>query len=152
MDRPRSAPCRGAVKAALVLAAWLLSGCGDKAPTAPPASTPPEPSGRDGTVSVANHTAYDLEVAYLNETAADAPRIVRTRVPAGQRAEVSDGVLPAGLAVEFDLVLVPRTPAGIRVRRKIEVAIDGDWVLHLRLADEADPFSLAITGAAPKRP
>ena len=150
MDRPRPNPRRSAVKAALLLAACLLSGCGGKDPTAPPpAPVPPEPAGRAGTVSVANHTAYDLEVAYLDETDADAPRIVRTRVPAGQRAEVSDGVLPAGLAVEFDLVLVPRTTAGIRVRRKIEVAMDGDWVLHVRLADEADPFSLAITGASP---
>ena len=149
MDRPSIDPRRGAVKAALLLAAWLLSGCGGTGPTAPPAPVSPEPSGRGGTVSVANHTAYDLEVAYLNETDADAPRIVRTRVPAGQRTEVSDGVLPAGLAVEFDLVLVPRTTDGIRVRRAIEVAIDGDWVLHVRLADESDPFSLAITGASP---
>lgn len=149
MDRPSIDPRRGAVKAALLLAAWLLSGCGGTGPTAPPTPVSPEPAGRDGIVSVANHTAYDLEVAYLNETDADAPRIVRTRVPAGQRTEVSDGVLPAGLAVEFDLVLVPRTTSGIRVRREIEVAIDGDWVLHVRLADESDPFSLAITGAAP---
>ena len=149
MDRPSIDPRRVAVKAALLLAAWLLSGCGGTAPTAPPVPVSPEPSGRDGTVSVANHTAYDLEVAYLNETDATAPRIVRTLVPAGQHTEVSDGVLPAGLAVEFDLVLVPRPTGGIRVRREIEVAIDGDWVLHVRLADESDPFSLAITGAAP---
>ena len=88
-------------------------------------------------------------MAYLNETDADAPRIVRTHVPAGQRAEVSAGVLPGGLAVEFDLVLVPRTADGIRVRRKIQVAIDGDWVLNVRLTDESDPFSLAITSASP---
>ena len=149
MDRPSIDLRRGAVKAALLLAAWLLSGCGGTGPTAPPVPVSPEPAGRDGTVSVVNHTAYDLEVAYLNETDADAPRIVRTRVPAGQRTEVSDGVLPAGLAVEFDLILVPRTTSGIRVRRAIEVAIDGDWVLHVRLADESDPFSLAITGASP---
>lgn len=151
MDRPSLDPRRGAVRAALLLAAWLLSGCGGQAPTAPsaPEPAPPEPAGRAGTVAVANHTAYDLEVAYLNETDADAPRIVRTRVPAGQRVEVSDGILPAGLAVEFDLVLVPHTADGIRVRRKIQVAIDGDWVLNVRLTDESDPFSLAITGASP---
>ena len=147
MDRPSIDPRRGAVRAALLLAVWLLSGCGGQAPTAPPA--PPEPAGRAGTVSVANHTAYDLEVAYLNETDADAPQIVRTRVPTGQYAEVSSGVLPASLEVEFDLVLVPRTADGIRVRRKIQVAIDGDWVLKVRLADESDPFSLEITGASP---
>ena len=98
---------------------------------------------------VANHTAYDLEVAYLNETDADAPRIVRTRVPAGQRAEVSDGVLPAGIKVEFDVVLLPRTEDDIRVRRKIQVAIDGDWVLNVRLTDESDPFSLEVASASP---
>jgi len=88
-------------------------------------------------------------VAYLNEIDADAPRIVRTVVPAGQRAEVSGGVLPAGIEVEFDLVLVPRTADGIRVRRKIRVAIDGDWVLNVRLADESDPFSLEVASASP---
>ena len=149
MDRPSIEPRRGAVRTGLLLAAWLLSGCGGKEPTAPPAPAPPEPAGRDGIVAVANHTAHDLEVTYLNETDADAPRIVRTRVPAGQRAEVSDGVLPAGLEVEFDLVLVPRTADGIRVRRKIRVAIDGDWVLSVRLADESDPFSLEIASASP---
>ena len=134
----------------MLLAAWLLSGCGGgPAPTAPPAPAPPEPTGQAGTVAVANHTAYDLEVAYLNEIEADAPRIVRTLVLAGQRAEVSGGVLPAGLAVEFDLVLVPRTTDGIRVRRKIRVSIDGDWVLNVRLADESDPFSLEVIGASP---
>ena len=150
MDRPSLDPCRGAVRAALLLA-WLLSGCGGKQPTAPPAPepAPPESAGQAGTVAVANHTAYDLEVAYLNETDADAPRIVRTHVPAGQRVEVSDGVLPAGLDVEFDLVLVPRTADGIRVRRKIRVAIDGDWILNVRLVDESDPFSLEIASASP---
>ena len=134
----------------MLLTAWLLSGCGgDPAPTAPPAPAPPEPTGQAGTVAAANHTAYDLEVAYLNETDADAPRIVRTLVPAGQRAEVSGGVLPAGLAVEFDVVLLPHTTDGIRVRRKIQVAIDGDWVLNVRLADESDPFSLEVIGASP---
>jgi hypothetical protein len=151
MDRPSIGPRRSTVRAALWLAAWLLSGCGGQAPTAPPAPEPtsPEPIGRAGTVSVANHTTYDLEVTYLNETDADAPRIVRTRVPAGTRVEVSGGVLPAGLAVEFDVVLVPHAADGIRVRRKIQVAIDGDWVLNVRLVDESDPFSLEIASASP---
>ena len=149
MDRPSIDPHRDAVRAALLLVAWLLSGCGGQAPTAPPEPEPPEPVGQPGTVSVANHTAYDLEVAYLNEIDADAPRIVRTHVPAGQRAEVSDGVLPAGLAVEFDVALVSHTADGIRVRRKIQVAIDGDWVLNVRLADESDPFSLEVASASP---
>ena len=150
MDRPSIDPRRGAVRAALWLAAWLLSGCGDQAPTAPPEPepVPPEPTGRPGIVSVANHTAYDLEVAYLNETDVDAPQIVRTRVSAGQRTEVSGGVLPAGIEVEFDVVLLPHTADGIRVRRKIQVAIDGDWILNVRLADESDPFSLEVASAS----
>ena len=149
MDRPSIVARYRAVKTALLLAAWLLSGCGGKDPTTPLAPAPPEPTSQAGTVAVANHTAYDLEVAYLNETDADAPRIVRTHVPAGQRTEVSGGVLPAGLEVEFDLVLVPRTEDGIRVRRKIRVSIDGDWVLNVRLADESDPFSLEVASASP---
>ena len=151
MDRPSIVVRYRAVRTALLLTAWLLSGCGGKDPTAPlaPVPAPPEPTGQAGTVAVANHTAYDLEVAYLNETDADAPRIVRTLVPAGQRAEVSGGVLPAGLAVEFDVVLLPHTTDGIRVRRKIRVAIDGDWVLNVRLADESDPFSLEVASASP---
>ena len=150
MDRPSIVARYRAVRTALLLAAWLLSGCGGKDPATPlaPAPAPSEPTGQDGTVAVANHTAYDLEVTYLNETDADAPRIVRTRVPAGQRVEVSDGVLPAGLEVEFDLVLVPRAADDIRVRRKIQVAIDGDWVLNVRLADESDPFSLAVASTS----
>ena len=151
MDRPSIDPRRSTVRATLLLAVWLLSGCGGQAPTAPPEPepVPPEPTGRPGTVSVVNHTAYDLEVVYLNEIDADEPRIVRTRVPAGQRMEVSDGVLPAGLAVEFDVVLVPHTADEIRVRRKIQIAIDGDWVLNVRLADESDPFSLEVASASP---
>ena len=151
MDRPSIVARYRAVRTGLLLAAWLLSGCGGKDPTAPlaPASAPSEPTGRAGTVAVANHTAYDLEVAYLNEIDADAPRIVRTHVPAGQREEVSGGVLPAGLEVEFDVVLLPHTEDGIRVRRKIRVEIDGDWVLNVRLVDESDPFSLEVASASP---
>ena len=150
MDRPSTVARYRAVKTVLLLAAWLLSGCGGKDSTAPlaPEPAPPDPTGRAGTVAVANHTAYDLEVAYLNETDADAPRIVRTLVSAGQRAEVSGGVLPAGIEVEFDLVLVPHTVDGIRVRRKVRVSIDGDWVLNVRLVDESDPFSLEVASAS----
>ena len=152
MDRPSIVARYRTVKTALLLAAWLLSGCGSKDPTAPlaPAPAPPESTRQAGTVAVANHTAYDLEVAYLNETDPDAPRIVRTHVPAGQRAEVSGGVLPAGLAVEFDLVLVP-TPGrrNSGAAQKSGSRLDGDWVLNVRLADESDPFSLEVASASP---
>lgn len=98
----------------------------------------------DGIVSIVNHTNYVLEVAYLNEVDAQAPRIVRTEVPVGARAVVSGETLPAGLEVEFDLVFIPPTGDGVRVRRKVRLVIDGDQVLAVRLADETDPFSVEI--------
>ena len=98
----------------------------------------------DGIVSIVNHTNYVLEVAYLNEVDAQAPRIVRTEVPVGARAVVSGEALPAGLEVEFDLVFIPPTGDGVRVRRKVRLVIDGDQVLGVRLADETDPFSVEI--------
>ena len=130
------------MKGALLLAIWLLA-CGEE--QGPTELVEEDPvAATAGTVSVANRTAYELEVAYLNEVDVDAPRIVRTRIPAGALAEVSGEVLPAGLEVEFDLVLVPLDGEGVRVRRKMRVAIDGDLVLGVRLKDEADPFSVEI--------
>ena len=54
--------------------------------------------------------------------------------------------LPAGLEVEFDLdlVFIPPTGDGVRVRRKARLVIDGYQVLGVRLADETDPFSVEI--------
>ena len=98
----------------------------------------------DGIVSIVNHTNYVLEVAYLNEVDSQAPRIVRTEVPVGARAVVSGEALPAGLEVEFDLVFIPPTGDGVRVRRKARLVIDGDQVVGVRLADETDPFSVEI--------
>ena len=98
----------------------------------------------DGIVSIVNHTNYVLEVAYLNEVDAQAPRIVRTEVPVGARAVVSGEALPVGLEVEFDLVFIPPMEDGVRVRRKVRLVIDGDQVLGVRLADETDPFSVEI--------
>jgi hypothetical protein len=60
------------------------------------------------------------------------------------RAVVSVETLPAGLEVEFDLVFIPPTGDGVRVRRKVRLVIDGDQVLAVRLADETDPFSVEI--------
>jgi hypothetical protein len=121
---------------------WLGFGGGQQGPIEPVVEEPP--AKRAGTVSLANSTVYAIEVAYLNEVDASAPRIERTTVPAGQRADISDAVLPAGIEVEFALVLIPPIADGVRVRRKIQVAIDGDVVLVVRLIDEADPFSVAI--------
>ena len=60
------------------------------------------------------------------------------------RAVVSGKALPAGLEVEFDLVFIPPTGDGVRVRRKARLVIDGDQVLGVRLADETEPFSVEI--------
>ena len=49
-----------------------------------------------------------------------------------------------GLRSEFDLVFIPPTGDGVRVRRKARLVIDGDQVLGVRLADETDPFSVEI--------
>lgn len=143
MDRSGAYCGGGAVKMGLALAIWLL-GCsgGEKSPTEPIVTEPVVAT--NGTVSVANRTAYVLEVAYLNEVDAEDPRIVRTQVPAGGRAVVSGEVLPGGLEIEFDLVLIPPTGNGVRVRRKMRVVIDGDQVLAVHLKDEADPFSVEI--------
>ena len=102
---------------------WLGCGGGQQGPIEPVVEEPP--AKRAGTVSLANSTVYAM-------------------VPAGQRADISDAVLPAGIEVEFALVLIPPIADGVRVRRKIQVAIDGDVVLVVRLIDEADPFSVAI--------
>ena len=130
-------------------AGWLLviflMGCGGASAPGPVEPVGEEPvAASDGKVSIVNRTAYALEVAYLNEVDVEAPRIVRTVVPAGLRVDVSGAALPAGLEVEFDLVLIPPAADGIRVRRKMRVVIDGDQVLNVRLADEADPFSVEI--------
>jgi len=132
------------VKVALLLAIAFI-GCGGEQ-----AQRSLEPDGEmaaiaaDGIVSIVNHTNYVLEVAYLNEVDAQAPRIVRTEVPVGARAVVSGEVLPAGLEVEFDLLFIPPTGDGVRVRRKLRLVIDGDQVLGVRLAGETDPFSVEI--------
>ena len=134
------------MKVALLLAIAFI-GCGGEQ-----AQRSLEPDGEmaaiaaDGIVSIVNHTNYVLEVAYLNEVDAQAPRIVRTEVPVGARAVVSGEALPAGLEVEFDLdlVFIPPTGDGVRVRRKLRLVIDGDQVLGVRLAGETDPFSVEI--------
>jgi len=132
------------VKVALLLAIAFV-GCGGEQ-----VQKPLEPDGEmpaiaaDGIVSIINHTDYVLEVAYLNEVDAQAPRIVRTEVPVGARAVVSGEALPAGLEVEFDLVFIPPAGDGVRVHRKARLVIDGDQVLSVRFADETDPFSVEI--------
>ena len=132
------------MKVALLLAIAFI-GCGGEQAQKSLESDGEMPAiAADGIVSIVNHTNYVLEVAYLNEVDAQAPRIVRTEVPVGARAVVSGETLPAGLEVEFDLVFIPPTGDGVRVRRKVRLVIDGDQVLAVRLADETDPFSVEI--------
>ena len=132
------------MKVALVLAIAIIGCGGDQAQKSLESDGEMPAIAADGIVSIVNHTNYVLEVAYLNEVDAQAPRIVRTEVPVGARAVVSGEALPAGLEVEFDLVFIPPTGDGVRVRRKVRLVIDGDQVLGARLADETDPFSVEI--------
>jgi len=106
---------------------------------------PSEP--QDGRVVVDNQTGYALEVAFLNETDPAAPAIVRSRVEAGERQDVSRALLPAGTVVELGLVLLVADGEGFRVRRKAQVTVDGEVVVTVRLADPEDPYSLTTTGA-----
>lgn len=132
------------MKVALLLAIAFI-GCGGEQTQKSLESDGEMPAiAADGIVSIVNHTNYVLEVAYLNVVYAHAPRIVHTEVPVGARAVVSGEALPAGLEVEFDLVFIPPTGDGVRVRRKARLVIDGDQVLGVRLADETEPFSVEI--------
>ncbi len=132
------------MKVALLLAIAFI-GCGGEQTQKSLESDGEMPAiAADGIVSIVNHTNYVLEVAYLNVVYAHAPRIVHTEVPVGARAVVSGAALPAGLEVEFDLVFIPPTGDGVRVRRKARLVIDGDQVLGVRLADETEPFSVEI--------
>ena len=105
----------------------------------------PPPAPREGRIVVDNQTGFALEVAFLNEADPKAPVIVRTRVESGEREDVSRGLLPAGMTVELDLVLLVAEGEGFRVRRKAQVTVDGEVVLTVSLADPEDPFSLSYT-------
>lgn len=134
------------MRRSLMLLTWLLA-CGgsDKGTGGGPGPDPPPPKVfRDGRVMVDNQTLYPVEVTFLNEVRADAPRIVRTRVGSGSIQDVSREVLPGGLDLELDLVLLLPPEKGYRVRRKAEVTIDGEVVVRLSLEVASDPFSVLI--------
>ena len=69
---------------------------------------------------------------------------MRVQVEPGQTLDVSREILPPGLKVELDLVLLLPAEMGFRVRHKAEVYIDGDVLLRLFIEDRNDPFSLRI--------
>ena len=130
-----------------LLIAGLLMACGGADKTTDPGDTEPPPNGeepREGRVALDNQTRYAVESAYLNQVESERPRIVRIQVEPGQLRDISQEVLPGGLEVEFDLVLLLPRELGYRVRRKARVQIDGEVVLHLSLEDEDDPFTLRI--------
>ena len=134
------------MRRSLLLLGWLLA-CGgsDKGTGGGPGPdpTPPEEF-RDGRVMVDNQTLYPVEVIYLNEVRADAPRIVRTQIGSGSLQDVSREVLPGGLELELDLVLLLPREKGYRVRRKAQVTIDGEVIVRLSLEVAGDPFSVLI--------
>ena len=134
------------MRRSLLLLGWLLA-CGgpDKGTGGEPGPDPPPPEMfRDGRVMLDNQTLYPVEVTYLNEVRAEAPRIVRTRVGSGSLQDVSREVLPGGLEIELDLVLLLPREQGYRVRRKAEVTVDGEMVVRVSLEDASDPFSVLI--------
>ena len=123
----------------------LVYGCTDKG--AGPGDTglaPQEGEPEEGRVLLANQTIYVVETVYLNRVEEERPRIVRVQVEPGQTLDVSREILPPGLKVELDLVLLLPAEMGFRVRHKAEVYIDGDVLLRLFLEDSNDPFSLRI--------
>ena len=76
------------MKVALLLAIAFI-GCGGEQTQKSLESDGEMPAiAADGIVSIVNHTNYVLEVAYLNEVDAKAPRIVRTEVPVGARGRL----------------------------------------------------------------
>ena len=130
----------------LLLLGWLLA-CGgaDKGTGGEPGPEPPEPKEfKSGRVMVDNRTLYVVEVSYLNEVRAEAPRIVRTQVGSGLLQNVSKEVLPGGLEVELDLVIMLPREKGYRVRRKARVKVNGEVIVRVSLEDAGDPFSVRI--------
>jgi hypothetical protein len=139
----RAPPIRSPHWWVLLVGILACGGAGTTAPTQKEQSV-------DGRIVVSNQTAVVLGVAYLREDEADGPRIVRTQVQPGTDADVSGGttLLPADTLIELDLVLEAADEAGVRVRRKVTVAIDGETLVSISLADPGDPFSAEIEVAA----
>ena len=123
----------------------LVYGCTDKGTGPGHTGLPPqEGEPEEGRVLLANQTIYVVETVYLNRVEEKRPRIVRVQVKPGQTGDVSREILPPGLKVELDLVLLLPAEMGFRVRHKAEVYIDGDVLLRLFIEDRNDPFSLRI--------
>ena len=102
----------------------LVYGCTDKG--AGPGDTglaPQEGEPEEGRVLLANQTIYVVETVYLNRVEEERPRIVRVQVEPGQTLDVSREILPPGLKVELDLVLLlpaelgPDLPTGAACAR-----------------------------------
>ena len=137
-----SGPRRGGIGLAVIWAAACLS-CGGGGET-PGDIVGPPPEPRGGRILVDNQTRFALEVAFLNEVDQKAPAIVRTTVEAGKRQDVSRALLPGGMKVELDLVLLVAEGEGFRVRRKAQVTVDGEAVVTVQLTDSEDPFSVVV--------
>ncbi len=146
------------VKVSRLLICWLVIGglasyagvgCGSNGGGMAPNDdvVPPDPDrpAEAGAVRLANQTSYAIQSAYLHVDD-DGERIVRVDVAAGGEAMISDGALPAGATVEFDLVLQVPASEGLRVRRKAQVTVDGDTIVNATLGDDTDPFSLVVAG------
>ena len=91
-----------------------------------------------------NQTPYVAEVAFVDSFNSRDPGIVRSLVGAGERRDISAGMLPADAEVEFDLVFEIPADEHYRIRRKARVRIDGETVVVVRLETADDPFSLRV--------
>ncbi len=134
------------VIALLLLALGATTGCGGGGKEGnggpPPGPDNGEPAA--GRILLQNSTPYSIQVAYLNEVDPVDARVIRTEVAPGERSDVGLEELPGGWTVVLDLVLVLADSEENRVRRKANVTVDGDVVVHVELKDPADPFSVEI--------
>jgi len=78
---------------------------------------------RDGRISLLNQTSVSLRATYFDETEGAVERVI----PAGERREVSAGVLKGGTKVKL---IVEREGGGTRVQ-EIEIVVDGNVLIRV---------------------
>ena len=134
---------KGSATVRCLVLMWGVIACGGDSGTASPGV---DGTAEDGRILVANETEEALEVVYLREDEPSGPRIVRTEVPPGTVADVGGGLglLPAATQIELDLALGSVDDGAIRVRRKVNVVVNGEVLVTIRLLDPDDLFSAQI--------
>ena len=97
-----------------------------------------------GHLFLQNDTAYAITTAYLNEIDPYELQIVRSHVAPGERQDVGQGLLPAGVTFELDIVVMVPVNIGFRVRRKAQIYINGEQLVQVYAVDSNDPFSIKV--------